>query len=90
MIPIKQDPLGRLLLSGSVSHFQQEFSFPEDFVLLRTCIDLLPSFVLTLFSSCKTVFLVSIYSHSSLDIFFRLCQFYRQLNNLSMFLQLYI
>lgn len=87
MIPIKQDPLGRLLLSGSVSHFQQEFSFPEDFVLLRTCIDLLPSFVLTLFSSCKTVFLVSIYSHSSLD---RLCQFYRQLNNLSMFLRIYI
>lgn len=88
MTCIIQDPVGRLLLSGCVGQFRQEFSRLEVFVL-EVSIDLFLSCLHTLFSPW-VMFLVSVYYHLSLEIFFRLCQFYRQLNNLNMFLWLCI
>lgn len=58
--------------------------FPlEDFVLLKTSIDLLLSCVPAYFilSLVNTMFLVSIYKHSSLKVFFRLHQFYRHIDS---------
>lgn len=58
--------------------------FPlEDFVLLKTSIDLLLSRVPAYFilSLGNTMFLVSIYKHSSLKVFFMLRQFYRHIDS---------
>lgn len=78
----------QLLLSGCVGQFRQ-FSPLEVFVLLKSSVDLFFSCLHTLFSP-EVMLLVSFYCHSSQEIFFRLCQFYRQLNNLNMFLWLCI
>lgn len=89
MTCVIQGPVGSLFLFGCVGQFRQEFSPLEVFVLLKSSTDLFLSCLHTLFSPW-VIFLVSVYCHSSLEIFFRLCQFYRQLNNLNMFLWLCI